>query len=76
MGHATIEHRNLCAEMRRRKVTQVDLARAMQISPATLRNKIRGRYRFTYAEKLLVCQILGMDYEQFGKQLFDEEAIR
>lgn len=75
MGHEVKPHLNLLAEMKRRRITKVEMARRMQITTATLNGKTSGRYRFSYAEKLLVCQILGMDYEQFGKQLFDEEAI-
>lgn len=73
MGHPIEPHLNLLAELRRRQLTKVEVARRMEISVQSLASKCAGRSRFSLAEKYFICTvILGVDYENWKGVLFEE----
>lgn len=45
---------NLKAEMARRQVTANQLAQLLEVRPATVSDKMNGRYRFYYEEVLAI----------------------
>lgn len=54
--------RNLKAEMIKRNVTRERLAEAMGVSTTTVYNKVYGIRPVKPAEKMLICDTLGIPY--------------
>lgn len=64
--------RNLRAEMRRRDITNVQLAKELGVCIQTMQNKLSGRSKFTLAEKKITCSVIGMEWnEDLDKELFE-----
>lgn len=66
--------RNLAAEMVRHGVSRQQLAEKLGISKKSIDNKIRGVRKFSKAEKMAVCQILGMEFDLVEDLLFEQEV--
>ena len=64
--------RNLMAEMVRRDVSRVRLAEALGLTRRSIDNKVTGHTRFKTAEKKVVCEMLGMDFEADAESLFQD----
>ena len=64
--------RNLAAEMMRHGVSRRQLADKLEISRRSVDNKIRGVTKFKTTEKMIVCEILGMEYDLVKDLLFEE----
>ena len=64
--------RNLAAEMMRHGVSRRRLADKLEISRRSVDNKIRGVTKFKPTEKMIICEVLGMDYELVKDLLFEE----
>ena len=64
--------RNLAAEMMRHGVSRRQLADKLEISRRSVDNKIRGVTKFKPTEKMIICEVLGMEYELVKDLLFEE----
>lgn len=54
-------YKNLEAELARKGITKGDLAKALQIRPTTLSNKLSGKSIITLKEALTIKSVLGVE---------------
>lgn len=53
----------IAAYQRRNRKTQMDLAKYLDMSPATFASKRNGESEFSFTEFLLLCELLGLGLE-------------
>ncbi len=66
--------KELKAVMVLKDVSQVELARELNISPKTLNRKINGRSDFTILEVFQISSFLGLTAQEVGECFFPEVA--
>ena len=60
----------LCGKIREKFRTQAAFARAMEMNPTTLSNKLSGKSQWTFDEVAKACYLLGIPMEE-SQRYFD-----
>lgn len=70
----TFNYRKLLGRMRERGITQIELAKSLNISAQALNNKLNGRSVFTQREIFASCDALGIEPTDIPQYFFTLEV--